>query len=997
MTDPFDRLRVAVASSYEILREVGRGGMARVFLARDLRHPRQVAVKLLNPDIAAAVGPERFLREIGLTASLTHPHILPLLDSGHEDGLLYYVMPYIEGETLRTRLTREEMIPIAETVAIARQVGDALAYAHMHGIIHRDVKPENILLAGAQAMVADFGVGRAIGEAGGERLTETGLALGTVVYMSPEQAVGDPHIDGRTDQYSLACVVYEMLVGQPPFTGRDSRAIVARHTLDPVPPIRTQRPTVPAALEGVVLQALAKLPVDRYQTVTAFVEALEKAATAPATPLRPAARPARFRSRGWLAGILAAGVLAVSGILLQRGCGRSNDTVQDPDAVAILPFRVSGTVDTSLIRSEGLGELLFTKLSGSSGQGLHAVDPGKVFNAWRHASPSASAPLDVSTAVQVARRVGAGQVLIGQAFGTTDSITLSGRLLAVPSGRELQRIDGVSGKAEQLLGLLDQFSVQLLARSAGGSSPRLADLYTRSPEALRAFLAGADLYRHGHYSEAADRYRRAIQLDSTFALAGLELAATTGLSEEQQADVEGIQVAWAHQDRLSPGGRLFLRAMAGVHYPQPSTALEDLHFWELTVDSIPDRWEASYMLGDLLFHYGAALGRQSSQLVAGNAFRRALQGDSVFAPALEHLIDLAAMDGDTTEVRRLVKRYFAVDSLGDRADFIRWRAGLALQDGRLRDRVLERLPQLSDGLLERIRGAAQLDGVGLDDAQRAADELRSRARNARQLLVAGLGERELAINLGRPDEALPLPTDRIFEVPFLELFEVVDALFWDGDSASAARAVDRRRAALRPPPADGSPDWPGYMDFCTVGLWEAAAGQWSQVADRLLRLGTARRAGENQATRYIAVCKAVLSAELAAAERRGSGAELARLDSLMQTFPAGNAYILLAGNLTVAQLREATGDVNAALAAVRRRMYYYDSFGVAGLSTMLREEGRLAALSGDREGAIQAYQHYLRLRRKPDPRLVPQVAGVRRALAELSPDVASQAQPIPNQ
>src|SRR4051812_20439171 len=258
------RLNAALAGRYRIDRELGAGGMATVHCARDTRHDRDVAIKVLHPDLAATLGGERFLAEIRTTARLQHPHILPLLDSGEANGRLYYVMPFVSGETLRARLDRDHQLPIDETVRIAREVADALGYAHSLGVIHRDIKPENILLQDGHAIVADFGIALAVQSAGGGRLTQTGLSLGTPQYMSPEQAMGERTIDARSDIYALGAVVYEMLTGDPPFTGSTVQAIVAKVMTERPTPPRTVRDTVPAHVESAVLKALAKLPADRF-------------------------------------------------------------------------------------------------------------------------------------------------------------------------------------------------------------------------------------------------------------------------------------------------------------------------------------------------------------------------------------------------------------------------------------------------------------------------------------------------------------------------------------------------------------------------------------------------------------------------------------------------------------------------------------------------------------------------------------------------------------
>src|SRR5712692_2474509 len=255
-------LQAGLSGRYRIERELGHGGMAVVFLAEDLKHHRRVALKVLRPELAQALGPERFLREIEIAAQLTHPHILPLHDSGtveYGPGMPgpYYAMPYVEGESLRGRLTREKQLPLEDALQVTRDVADALGYAHSLGVVHRDIKPENILFQAGHAVVSDFGIARAIAAAGGERLTETGLVVGTPVYMSPEQAAGVA-VDGRSDLYSLGCVLYEMLVGEPPFTGPTAQAIVAKRLTDPVPSARRLRETVPPGVDQLLQRLLAR-------------------------------------------------------------------------------------------------------------------------------------------------------------------------------------------------------------------------------------------------------------------------------------------------------------------------------------------------------------------------------------------------------------------------------------------------------------------------------------------------------------------------------------------------------------------------------------------------------------------------------------------------------------------------------------------------------------------------------------------------------------------
>src|SRR6266536_4536899 len=281
---------IVVSDRYTIARELGRGGMAVVYLARDRKHDRPVAIKVLRPEIVAGETAQRFLREIQILSRLQHPHILPLLDSGATDETQprpFYVMPYVEGETLRQRLTREGPLPLAEALRLVRETGEALHYAHTQGLIHRDVKPENVLLSQDHALVADFGIARAAGVAAGDRLTKTGLSMGTPHYMSPEQAGGEPEVDARADQYSLACLLYELLAGQPPFTGPSAVAVLSRQIFDPVPPLTTLRPGVPGSVRQAIERALAKTPADRFGNVLEFLAAVE----APEAPDAAAAPP----------------------------------------------------------------------------------------------------------------------------------------------------------------------------------------------------------------------------------------------------------------------------------------------------------------------------------------------------------------------------------------------------------------------------------------------------------------------------------------------------------------------------------------------------------------------------------------------------------------------------------------------------------------------------------------------------------------------------------
>ncbi len=327
MPDRIDDLKAALAGHYEIEKEIGHGGMATVYLAQDVRHHRQVAVKVLRPDLAAALGPERFLREIEIAANLTHPHILPLHDSGEADGFLYYVMPYIKGDTLRERIEKEGELPISEAVRIIREVTDALAFAHAQGVVHRDIKPDNIMLSGRHAMVMDFGVAKAVSEATGRnQLTTAGVALGTPTYMAPEQATADPHVDHRADIYAVGIMAYELLAGRTPFQGASPQAVLAAHVTEDPDPVSKHRDQVSQELEAVVMKCLAKRPADRWQSADEILQRVEMMTTSSGGLTPTATRPVQALAAGrprrvaWMAlgAVAAVAVLAVFGARMMR-------------------------------------------------------------------------------------------------------------------------------------------------------------------------------------------------------------------------------------------------------------------------------------------------------------------------------------------------------------------------------------------------------------------------------------------------------------------------------------------------------------------------------------------------------------------------------------------------------------------------------------------------------------------------------------------------------
>jgi serine/threonine protein kinase/tetratricopeptide (TPR) repeat protein len=517
-------LENGLAGHYTLGRELGRGGMATVFLAQDLKHKRPVALKVLHPELAASLGPERFEREIEFAARLQHPHILTVLDSGDAAGQLWFTMPYVEGESLRTRLTREGQLPIEAALRITREAAEALQYAHAHGVIHRDIKPENLLLtADGNTLVADFGIARALGGPGGsdERLTETGLSLGTPRYMSPEQASADKALDARTDVYSLGCVLYEMLAGEPPFRGPNVQAIIAKRLSGHVPSVRHVRPSVTLALDQAVQRALAPVPADRFGSMAEFARALEPSQL-PETVLSPV-----IKRRGPTLRLVALGVAFLLGLGVfsvwrstHRGSGVAGLT-----HLAVLPFENLGPAADEYF-ADGVTDAVRGKLAALPALQVTASNSS---GQYKHTSKSPQ---------QVGQELGVQYLLVGKVRwdkgqGGQSRVEVSPELVQVATA-------STKWQAPFDAALTDVFQVQadIAGRVAqaldvalgAGERERLAEKPTANLAAYDLYLqgneaaSGVDMMPPVELRRAIDLYERAVALDSGFALAWAQLS-----------------------------------------------------------------------------------------------------------------------------------------------------------------------------------------------------------------------------------------------------------------------------------------------------------------------------------------------------------------------------------------------------------------------------------------------------------------------------------------
>ena len=502
MADLLERVRASLAGRYTIERELGRGGMATVYLARDLKHDRLVALKVLRPELAASLGADRFLREIQVTAHLTHPNILPLLDSGRADEFLYYVTPYVEGESLRSRLERERQLPVDEAVRLAAAVAGALDYAHRHQIIHRDIKPENILLEDGQAVVADFGIARALHAAGSAKLTETGVAVGTVAYMSPEQATGE-QFDGRSDIYSLGCVLYEMLAGEPPFTGPTAQVVTARRLAGSVPSLHAVRDSVPRQIEQAIGKALAKLPADRFATAAEFADAL--------TPGGPAPRPTAFRLSWRRAGGVAAAFLAIFGAVLVSRSKTHGAREPASNGVAVLYFDNLSRDTADAYLADGLTEELISRLGQVARLTVKSRNAVRRFRGRLADDPSA-----------VGRALGVVHLVSGSVRHAGARLRVTVELVNAATGDRMwgQQYDRAEA---DLLGIQEDIAVTIATAIGGRLLPAerssLTQRPTRDPGAYDHFVKGN--YFLGQRTapavgRAIDEYRAALQLDPSF-------------------------------------------------------------------------------------------------------------------------------------------------------------------------------------------------------------------------------------------------------------------------------------------------------------------------------------------------------------------------------------------------------------------------------------------------------------------------------------------------
>jgi serine/threonine protein kinase/tetratricopeptide (TPR) repeat protein len=575
-----ERFAIELSDHYRIERELGRGGNAIVYLAHDIKHDRQVAIKVLLPELAESVRKDRFLREIRIAAKLTHSHILALHDSGEAAGTLYYVMPYVGGESLRQRLQREKQLSLDDALRVTREAASALDYAHKHGVLHRDIKPENILLQNGEAMVADFGIARALAEDGGDALTRVGIAVGTLEYMSPEQSAGN-NIDGRSDQYALGCVLYEMLAGHPPFTGASAHEILSRHALDPVPRLAAARPDVPDSVEAAVRKALAKSPADRFATSADFAAALttpitQLASTVTAPTAFAAFDPSTSFSRRHRKAILIASVaiaaVSAAGYAWARAAGIgpfgsliASGALSEHERVVLGDFQ---TVRGDSTLAQAITQAF--RISLSQSPNVTVLEPTHVAGVLARMSRSSKSRLDPELAREVALRDNVKAYIAGEVTEAGGRYVIAAKLVNAQTEAALAGFSATAKDSSEILDATDKVSRKLRARIGESLASVRADraleaVTTSSLEALRLYSEGyRAAYLENNYDRAISVLREAVGLDSTFATAWWLLAAAYNNSAAgNDKAVDAARRAFLHRDRVTERERLHIN---GIYY-----------------------------------------------------------------------------------------------------------------------------------------------------------------------------------------------------------------------------------------------------------------------------------------------------------------------------------------------------------------------------------------------------------------------------------------------
>lgn len=978
MSDPVrDRISTALRTTHTIERELGGGGMARVFVATERALGRQVVIKTLPDDSWTTSSAQRFRREILTAAQLQHANIVPVLAAGDAEGMPYFTMPLVDGATLRERMVRGP-VPLAETIGILRDVARALSAAHARNVVHRDIKPENILLSSGAALVTDFGVAKALSVAtqspdATNTMTAIGVSVGTPAYMSPEQIAADPSLDHRADIYAWGVVAYELLSGQRPFAELSGTALMKAQMGTVPPALKSVAPQISTTLADLVMRCLAKEPAARPAAAVELLSVLDL----PSGETRAESAPPPARSR-LLLGVVAVLVMAAGAWWM---LGRSSTSADDA-TIAVAPFRVGGAAPEARYLREGLGDIIVPQLQ--TLPEVSATGMRVMLDRWRRVAGSAEDDLDDKDALRAAIDAGAGQLILGDVVGTRERLTVNARLIRTRDGREMARAR-VDGSADSVFSLATRLVTTLLSVSDGASQERLKSVLSANPEAISPYLVGEQLYRRGRYADAGQSFLAAYNADSTFAIAALRVSLTNGWTLDRPIPGPWLERAWQHRARLSGTDSLLLIANVGETYPAPMPVRARIK----SLESLAERSntaEVWYAFADYLFHIGEQVEEPDPYGRSLAGFKRAEALDSSFASALEHQAHIYLRLGDTLNARRAHERQALRDSTGD--FFIVNDVMIELATGSIEaqlaamDRVVARsvenlfyvatltmLPYFNGGSVNLAMGDSALARYG----QRS--DTRTGSVNDRF-------HREYYWNLGKPSAARAVPAP---ESDILAVSETVLAgLTWDADTVQAQRSVRVLEAYLRGRPAtDVSLEYASAQ--FALAQWDLARGDSASVERRQRAI---RAAGGAVARSWDANTHRVLDVAIGAQLGLARGAPDARarietLDSLLIHAPElDRRAVRTTGNLVLAELWERAGAPERSLRVAKRRdgQFGHTMFH----SERLRRVARLARQLGLQDEERAALQEFVALRAGADPHLQPEVERARARLTELT-------------
>ncbi|MEO7998162.1 MAG: serine/threonine-protein kinase [Gemmatimonadaceae bacterium] len=998
MTDTIKaRLTAAVADRYTVERELGGGGMSRVFVAMEHSLGRRVVIKTLPEDATFGnAAAERFRREILTAARIEHANIVPVLAAGDIEGVPYFVMPWVDGDSLR-QLMQRGRVPLPLAVSILRDVARALAAAHAHGIVHRDIKPENILISGGAARVTDFGVAKALSAAtqsgssenATAQMTGLGMSIGTPAYMAPEQLAADPSLNHRADIYAWGLVAYELLSGKYPFEGMSGAGLMQAQLSTNPPALTTREPIVPTGLSDLVARTLAKDPAQRPQSANELVQALDDSAvTSSGESNRADTRSSdgdksgagKSSSRKWGA------VIAIAIIATGAGFGawKINQTLVSTSdkVIAVAPFKVSGAVQPVHYLREGVADLMVPQLA--SIDSMHPVSSRQMFDSWRRAAGSMDVDLEESEALKTAAKLGAGQLVLGTIAGTAQNLVISASLKRVRNGATIAS-DTVQGVADSAVAMTARLTSKLLLLSEGATKERIRAVMQANPAAITSFLNGEHYYRSGRYADALKQFRESYAADSTFPLVSLRIYTVNGWLPTDAFDGPWVARALAHRNRLTGADSLLLEAYVDPGFPAGTPPLENMErVWKIAQRA--NSAELWYVAADNYMHNGAAVGYPDPIARALEGFKKAEAIDSSYVGGLEHQPAAYLMMGDTIAARAANRRQARVDSTGDFhvvSDFL-LRSALA-KPGELAaigHQLASAPSQVAVDAAGFMQSLATLSNIPL--TMTVVDSVLASKRIVSELAVDSyefLALQDSYLNSGRVAEAQQLMARDTSRTGAARL--ILGALFSNGDTIAANRAATRLNA-WRSANRDTTGTVVNIMPRFAVALWALDRGDAATAKQILAELRAYRAPASNVAAGYASrIYAQLLEARMAVNSHAPNASQLVRaLDSAIVVTPRlDRRDVRSVTNLMIAGMAEETGNDALALKAARRRDMQLALSAYA--SAFVRLRANAAEKLGDTQEAISALRTYIDMRQRADAALQPDVQAAKDRLKAL--------------